>query len=157
MKTIHDESELSAYLDGEVNPEQAARIEQHLHECAPCRATLTRWQKIQILARRDLPFPVSPFFATRVMARYRAKIYESVWNDFAALVQPFLRVAAVVALILLGLLILPGRLNLFPSAAYTSYDSIFQENQEMIQSLNNSDQVLQFALSQPIDSFGGEK
>ncbi|HET7482408.1 MAG TPA: anti-sigma factor [Actinomycetota bacterium] len=36
-ESLHDHEGISAYLDGELSPDDAARIEAHLTECAPCR------------------------------------------------------------------------------------------------------------------------
>ena len=43
---------ITAYLDGEVDEKQRARIDRHLEVCAGCRAALEQFQTVIVLARR---------------------------------------------------------------------------------------------------------
>ena len=50
-----EESRLSAYLDGELGEEGAARLERHLAECAQCRARFRALERIGATLRRTRP------------------------------------------------------------------------------------------------------
>ncbi|MCD6362077.1 MAG: zf-HC2 domain-containing protein, partial [Armatimonadetes bacterium] len=50
---------LNAYLDGELTTEQARECEEHLAECARCRAELERLRAARSLLR-SLPHPTPP-------------------------------------------------------------------------------------------------
>jgi anti-sigma factor RsiW len=151
MKKTHWDVELSTYLDGELDPERVDQLEQHLLQCPQCRRALSVLQKIRKLTQKNAGYPVSAFFATRVMTRYRTAIQSSPWMDFNYLLQPFLRWAAVLAIILMGLLIWPERVLLVNQTSDAGYYNLLQENQELIESLSSNDQVLQFALNQTLD------
>lgn len=70
-KDIHIAEEISAYLDGEVEPDGRARIEAHLRACPEC---VQRYQELRAVTSqvRSLRAPeVRPEFVTRVLARVR--------------------------------------------------------------------------------------
>ncbi len=52
-------SQLSAYIDGELDPPAAARLEAHLGECAPCRTELEQL-RATVAALRELPEAEAP-------------------------------------------------------------------------------------------------
>jgi len=41
---------LADYLEAAMSPELLAQLEQHLHDCAPCRAYLATYRKTKSLA-----------------------------------------------------------------------------------------------------------
>ncbi len=76
MSGPHLDEELSAFLDGELSPEERARVAAHLDACAECRAILQRLENTSAFIR-DLPLPKAPPRVTDaamrlVMARNRS-------------------------------------------------------------------------------------
>lgn len=64
---VHLESELlSAYIDGEVTPDEAARVEQHLPTCRHCADELESLRWTVNLLREVPPIPVPRSFAVRL-------------------------------------------------------------------------------------------
>ncbi len=64
--TCIDEKRLSAYVDGELPPEDSAALEEHLANCAACREELSRLEFIsQALESLDGAEP-DAFFAPRL-------------------------------------------------------------------------------------------
>jgi len=77
---------LEAYV-GELDPEQAARLEQHLSQCAACRSELGRLRAVAAAAR-NWPLVAEPDGLTaRVMARIKtrpaARPFRIRWSDLA--------------------------------------------------------------------------
>lgn len=98
--THHVYDQLSAYMDGRANNPQA--IEQHLGQCAQCRAYLDQLRSISAQLR-DLTGPaVKPEFATRVMGAVRQTRPEPRRPWFIWLGLPVAATAAVI-LVLTGL------------------------------------------------------
>jgi anti-sigma factor RsiW len=61
-----DQKKLSAYLDGELPPEENAALEEHLARCAPCREELSRLAFVsEALEALDGVEP-GPYFAPRL-------------------------------------------------------------------------------------------
>lgn len=61
-----DEKKLSAYLDGELPPEESAALEEHLARCAACREELSRLAFVsEALETLDGAEP-DPYFAPRL-------------------------------------------------------------------------------------------
>jgi anti-sigma factor RsiW len=62
---------LSAYLDGEVSPEQRRRIDEHLKGCAGCRAAVEQFRTVIRLSGRLTPEDVAsvdPLVRDRLLA-----------------------------------------------------------------------------------------
>lgn len=59
MSAHRIERQLSAYLDGELTPEEAAGVRAHLDSCEPCRAELASLRATKSLLGR-LPQPALP-------------------------------------------------------------------------------------------------
>src|ERR671923_128330 len=55
-----DDGTLHAYLDGELSALEAARLEAHLAECAPCRARLAEERDVLNRASRILALAEPP-------------------------------------------------------------------------------------------------
>ena len=65
---------VSAYLDGEVDEDQRARIERHLEGCGGCRAAIDQFQTVIRLAGRLSAADVAtidPLIRDRLMATLR--------------------------------------------------------------------------------------
>jgi hypothetical protein len=60
---------LSAYLDGEANPQEARRIVSHLASCAPCRQRLEGARQVVGDLRRLMPVEAPGLLAARVRER----------------------------------------------------------------------------------------
>ena len=72
MRCLDVQLELEAYVDGELSPEQAALLEQHVADCAGCRAQLARLQAVTA-ALETWPLVAEPAQLTaRVMGQVRA-------------------------------------------------------------------------------------
>jgi len=65
---------LSAYLDGEVNPELREEIEQHLQFCEVCSAVLDSTRNILYLTADDRVFTLPGGFSQRLHARLDAEL-----------------------------------------------------------------------------------
>lgn len=156
MKEMHYDIQLSVYLDGELEPAVAAELEQHLSQCPHCQQALAQMRRVQHWTAQRPDWNVSPFFAGKVMARYRAAGQDNLWNGIAALLRPALRLAAVLTLVFVVLLIWPDPRQLAVQNAETSYYDLLQDNTELIESLATRDQVLQFALNHPLEQYGGK-
>lgn len=72
MRCLDVQLELEAYVDGELSPEQAALLEQHVANCAGCRMALARLRAVTA-ALETWPLAAEPAQLTaRVMGRVRA-------------------------------------------------------------------------------------
>ncbi len=68
--------EISNYIDGRVDEEMRARIEQHLAECRPCTAVLEGAENVIGLVGHDMAFQVPVGFSERLYNRVQAEIAE---------------------------------------------------------------------------------
>ena len=80
-------SDLQDYVDGELSPERAALLEQHLATCGDCRLVLANLQTV-VEALETWPLVVEPAgLSTRVMARVQprpaAPSFRLFWSDVA--------------------------------------------------------------------------
>jgi len=87
MRCLDVQMELQAYADGELSPERAALLEQHLTGCDGCRAELARLQAV-VAALETWPLVAEPDQLTaHVMARVRPRpalpAFRLRWSDFA--------------------------------------------------------------------------
>ncbi len=87
MRCLDVQMELQAYADGELSPERAALLEQHLTGCDGCRAELARLQAV-VAALETWPLVAEPVQLTaHVMARVRPRpalpAFRLRWSDFA--------------------------------------------------------------------------
>lgn len=97
MTTAHRAGhDLSAYLDGELLPEDIQAVEAHLRTCAPCRTELEALRATRRLLGRLATPPLPPEFAARLAARAEVAAHRRwVWWPRPALA------AAVVAMVVL--------------------------------------------------------
>jgi anti-sigma factor RsiW len=61
-----DEKKLSAYLDGELPPEESAALEEHLARCAACREELSRLAFVSEALETLEGAEPDPYFAPRL-------------------------------------------------------------------------------------------
>lgn len=61
--------DLIAWLDGELDVRQAARLGEHLDGCAACRAIAEQHRAVWRLLDHDADVPVAPGFVARVLER----------------------------------------------------------------------------------------
>lgn len=155
MKKAHEDENVSAWLDDELGPADKAAMEQHLKVCRHCQNLLAELQQVRAMARQQPAYAVSPFFAARVLAGYRRASAETIWSELAHLWHPFLRWAAVAAMILVALLAWPQNDQALENAVQVTEAELLSGQQEIVQTLGDMDQVLQFALAQPSSQFGG--
>lgn len=105
---------LSAYLDDELLPGEAAKVRRHLAECPACAAELEELRAVRALLRRLSPPPVPEGFLEGLRARLAAEAATGrrAWWRPVLVPRPAVLVAAVVAvLILVGLPLARGRLE----------------------------------------------
>lgn len=74
MKTCKMKKQLSAYLDGELDPQTNAAVERHLAGCPDCRRMLRAWSGMDDLLDLDRREITDPFLLTRVRARVRREM-----------------------------------------------------------------------------------
>jgi anti-sigma factor RsiW len=73
MQCFDVQMELEAYTDGELEPEQAARLELHLAGCHDCRAELARLQTV-VEALETWPLVIEPARLTKnIMAQMSSR------------------------------------------------------------------------------------
>lgn len=60
---------ISAYLDGEVEPELRARIDRHLETCEICSAVLDSTRNVVVLVADERVFELPAGFGERLHAR----------------------------------------------------------------------------------------
>lgn len=93
---------LSVWLDGELNPVEAVRVERHLGECAACREDLAIWREIRsALSREPVEITAPEGFAAGVMARLPAS-RKSWWQTLTGNWRRSLAAAAASLLIAVG-------------------------------------------------------
>ncbi len=155
MKKAHEDVNLSAWLDDELGPADKIAMEQHLRACRRCQNLLAELQQVKAIIRQQPAHAVSPFFATRVLAGYQRATAETIWSELDHLWRPFLRWAAVAAIILVTLLTWPRNDQALENVVQATEAELLSGQHELIQSLGDMDQVLQFALAQPSSQFGG--
>jgi anti-sigma factor RsiW len=147
---------LSAYLDGEMNPEEHRRMEQHLEECPECRQALRAFQSLKKVA----PFfehKPSPYFATRVLAARRAEAKESFWAGFDFLPRPFIRATLFLSIgLLASFTLLSGQHDQQNSTAVENADTILLASEWEQPALSTDEQALQYALLNGYSSTQGE-
>jgi len=65
---------LDAYLDGELEPEKKAQVEQHIAGCAECAAALARLRRLQELFIAKAPhYPAPPELRNKILAGLEAE------------------------------------------------------------------------------------
>src|SRR3954451_23418036 len=98
MSSGHPRALLSAYLDGEITPEERSVVEQHLAGCAECRTVLADYRRIGMNVR-EMPRPAPP-----------RTLRSGVWNDIqrrqgstgmGPVISGVLRLGAIGAVVLL--------------------------------------------------------
>jgi Putative zinc-finger len=112
--TVHEhvQQTLSAWRDGQADPEQRFLAERHLEQCQACRATVADFAEVDALAREILlPSGPAPFEAalaerltaeaTRLQPRHRPRLPRRLWLAGVA------AVLAVAALVLAGIVVSP--------------------------------------------------
>jgi len=115
---------LSSYLDGEIGPSQAERIEEHLGSCPACRAQLASMERLVAGLRRvERPVP-PPVLAAEVRRRIAAaSAPQGFWRRLQLLLsdfsqQPALRTSAAMGLaILFSVYLLAHGVKSAPDAA----------------------------------------
>ncbi len=67
--------ELIEYLDGDLSPEQARLIEEHIEECPECRSEIEAFAGVRELLLDDGYVEPSPFYWTRFNARLMQRLH----------------------------------------------------------------------------------
>lgn len=73
MKICQINKQLSAYLDGELDPQTNAAMEQHLTNCPDCRRRLQEWYGVDELLNLDRREITDPYLLTLVRARVQSE------------------------------------------------------------------------------------
>jgi anti-sigma factor RsiW len=93
---------LSAYLDAALPPAERQEMAQHLSTCVSCRRQLEMLRQVSTVLREQPPYPVPPFFATRLANEIGALRAHSLSADFVWLGKRMVpALAALLAIILL--------------------------------------------------------
>jgi anti-sigma factor RsiW len=113
----HDPERISLYLDGELDPAEQARLEEHLAGCASCRATRDAFLKLRELLRAESePAVPADRLAQRRALReiLRDRPPETFWRRPVTLPAPGLAALVVALVVALGALVIE-RLPLRPA------------------------------------------
>ena len=112
---------LDAYLDGELEPDKRAELEQHLAGCPECREKLERLRQLREFFTANAPhYPAPPELKAKVLARLEVARR----SNFIALVrQPWLYAAAllIVSLVLAWLKFFPNQEELIANQAVANF------------------------------------
>jgi|GEM_PF-1549768 len=73
MKIYQMKKQLSAYLDGELDPKTNAAVAQHLIDCPDCRRLGQEWCGVDDLLNLDRREIADPYLLTHVRARVRSE------------------------------------------------------------------------------------
>jgi anti-sigma factor RsiW len=68
MKCKETQNRISAYLDGELEPQKSREIAEHLASCAACARVKAQLENAYDLLPENQPMPADPFMVTRVRA-----------------------------------------------------------------------------------------
>jgi anti-sigma factor (TIGR02949 family) len=80
----HPTDKLSAYLDGELPPDDATAVAQHLQDCPDCQAELDALHRVRQLLRQLGP-PAVPFgLVETLLIRPRRRVLPVAWAASAA-------------------------------------------------------------------------
>jgi mycothiol system anti-sigma-R factor len=91
---------LDAYLDGELEPDKRADLEQHLLECAECQEKLRRLREFRSFFAANAPhYPAPPDLRNKVLARLEVQRKSKI---MALARQPWLYAAA---LLIIGVVV----------------------------------------------------
>lgn len=69
MRIVHVTDALSAYIDGELPPNERAQVERHLETCEDCRRRLAGLRTVVTLVRSSEPISAPEGFRAHVRAR----------------------------------------------------------------------------------------
>ncbi len=150
MKKNHYDSDISAYLDGELEPRRHATISQHIAGCPECQQQLLILQRMRSASAKLRTFRTNPFFAQKVLAAYRIRRQESFWSSFALIPRAIVQGAIIVAVAILLLLFWPQSTHKASESGVplpSEYRIILDEDWAM-QTIETNDQALTFALNQ---------
>ena len=101
---------LSAYMDGELKPEDRAAVEAHIASCALCAAELRRLSNVDVEIKQLSSIVPSPFFAAKVSAAARnMKVSRDSFRSFLRLPVPAM--AVMVTFILINLFTFAFNIN----------------------------------------------
>jgi outer membrane lipoprotein-sorting protein len=125
---------LSAYADGELSRTQREFIEEHLSDCADCRATLAQFETAgrQLASLRKTP--ASPDISKSTLSKIKA-VGINAPKDWRRWLRPVMAAAAIVAVIAIMLVAQPW--NLESSEAMAA--SIARDSPEVQAALNGED------------------
>jgi hypothetical protein len=136
---------ISAEVDQALPEKKRQKLQQVIGHDPEGQKRLAAWRLWRSFPRQTPDYPVSPFFVSRVMARYRAAT-NTVMSVFDWLLRPSMQLAFFVCL--LGLL-----MHFLARPAVYYYNSaavdakILLQDTEAQQTLSTDDQTLQFALN----------
>ena len=112
---------LDAYLDGELEPDKRAQLEQHLADCPECKQKLDRLRQLREFVTTNAPYyPAPPELKTKVLATLEVARKSSL----TALVrQPWLYAAAlfVISLVFAWLKFFPNQEDQIANQAVANY------------------------------------
>ena len=113
---------LDAYLDGELEPDKRAELEQHLAGCAECKQKLDRLRQLREFFAADAPhYPAPPELKGKVLARLEVARR----SNLTALVrQPWLYAAAllIIGLVLVWLKFFPNQEDQIAKQAVANFE-----------------------------------
>ncbi len=158
MKYISDKELLSAYIDGELSPEEQNDLEQRLGYSAELRAKLEELKKLQELTRSAIKeLPESSYFETRFYAELKSsKQTGSRLRKYA----PVLGFSLLAVALMVVLKLNPGMIEDMLEEQKTNIASFYKENLRPLlyaADLTNED-IFNFAFSNriPLDNKEGQ-
>jgi hypothetical protein len=93
---VHLDEDLSAYLDGELDPGARRRADEHLAVCADCRAQLDALGRVRALVRHAARIEPPPGFVERVVRERRRRRFTPAIAAVGGLAALWLLVVGVV-------------------------------------------------------------
>ena len=140
--------DISTFFDGEMSPQNEARIKEHLESCAECRQLYGRFKTLKQVAGALRTYPTPPLFARKVLSLHSVRRQESFWNVIPVIPRPLSGALIALSIIIICFALFSG------ADISVSDEPVAEVNGEVLKleefwqepSLQTYDQALQFAL-----------
>ena len=149
-----EQLDLSCWLDNELPAHKRADIDQHLEQCAICQNLVQELQAPRQITLGSLAVKVPPFFAERIVAKFKRQHAESFWDGFVFIpknMQAISMVSSLVALVLVIQYHTPEKNGITDFDLYAS-TLMPEEAQELF--LASEEEALSFAMDEYIINVG---
>ena len=149
MKEFHI-TDFSSLLDNGLSPDEEKRCQEHLKRCPSCREKFETLSAIVSESKGLKSFPVSPFFASKVLAKAREQKSESLWSAFDLLPRPLVYALLMASVIIIGFIAAPAPVE---ETAIEPIDPLAETD---LPAISSDEEALQFALN-GIENLPGEE